>query len=110
MADRRPPRQAVDGRAAGEVIADQPLPALRVEPDAVESDDAGGFLAAMLQGMQPERDNRRGVGVIENAKDAAFLAQPVAVRVEAAFARRVRGRFGAVGITALEPERTARSC
>ena len=88
VADRRPPGQAVDGRAAREVIADQPLPALRVEPDAVESDDAGGLLAAMLQRVQPERDDRRGVGVIEDAEDATFLAQPVAVRIEAAFARR----------------------
>ncbi len=86
MADRRPPRQAVDGRAAREVIPDQPLPALRVEPDAVESDDAGSLLAAMLQRVQPERDDRGGVGVIEDAEDAAFLAQPVAVRIEAAFA------------------------
>ena len=93
MADRRPPRQAVDGRAAREVIADQPLPALRVEPDAVESDDSGGFLAAMLQRVQPERNDRRGVGVIEDAKDAALLAQPVLARLETGFARRVGGQF-----------------
>ena len=111
VADRRAPRQAVDGRGAGEVIADQPLAALRVEPDAVESDDAGGLLAAMLQGMQPERDDRGGVGMIENAEDAAFLAQPVPVRVEAGFARRVRRRVPAPSaITALAPERTERSC
>ena len=94
MADRPPSRQAVDGRGAREMIADQPLATLRVEPDAVESDDAGGFLAAMLQGVQPKGGNRGGVGMIEDAEDAALLAQPVAVRVEAAaFARRVQGRF-----------------
>ena len=94
MADCRASRQAVDGGGAGEVIADQPLATLRVEPDAVESDDAGGFLAAMLQGVQPKRGNRGGVGMIENAKDAALLAQPVAVGVEAAaFAGRVQGLF-----------------
>src|SRR6516225_10386420 len=75
MADRRPPGQAVDGRGVGEVIADQPLPALGMEPRAVESDDARGLLATMLQRMQPERDDRGGVGVIEYAEDPALLAQ-----------------------------------
>ena len=69
------------------MVADQPLAALRVEPGAVESDDAGGLLAAMLQGMQPKRDDRGGVGMIENAKDAAFFSQPVSVGIEAGFAR-----------------------
>ena len=83
MADRRTSRQAVDGRGVREMIADQPLPALRVEPHAVESDDAGGLLAAMLQGVQAERGDRGGVGMVENAEDAALLAQSVAVGVEA---------------------------
>ena len=78
---------------AREVVADQPLPALRVEPDAVESDDAGGLLAAMLQRMQAERGNGGGVRMIENAEDAALLAQSVAVGVEAGLVRRVWGRF-----------------
>ena len=43
--------------------------------------------------MQPERDNRGSVGVIVNAKDAAFFTQPVAVRIEAALPRWVQGRF-----------------
>ncbi len=46
---------------------------------AVEGDDAGRLLAAMLQGMQPERGDRRGVGMAENSEDAAFLTQPVGV-------------------------------
>ena len=91
VADRGTPRQAVDGRGLGEVIADQPLAALRMEPGAVESDDAGGLLAAMLQRMQPERDDRGGIGVIENAEDAALLAQPVLAEVEAGVARRIGG-------------------
>ena len=64
------------------MIADQPLATFRVEADAVESDDAGGFLAAMLQGVQAKGGNRGGVGMIEDPEDAALLAQPVAVRVE----------------------------
>ena len=41
--------------------------------------------------MQPERGNGGGVGMIENAEDAALFAQSVAVGVEAGLARRVRG-------------------
>ena len=44
---------------------------------AVEADDAGGFLAAMLERMQAERGQRRGIGMIEDAEDAALLVQPV---------------------------------
>ena len=78
---------------AREVIADQPLSALRVEPDAVEGDDAGGLLAAMLQRVQAERGDGGGVGMVENAEDAALLAQPVAVGVEAGFVRRICGEL-----------------
>ena len=93
------------------MVADQPLPALRVEPHAVESDDAGGLLAAMLQGMQPKRGDRGGVGMVENAEDAALLAQSVAVGVEVGFVRtNLEASSGAVCITALEPERRERSC
>ena len=89
MADRRATRQAVDGRGARKMVANQPLPALRVKPHAVVSDDARGFLAAMLQSMEAKRGDGGGVGMIENAKDAALLAQSVAVRVEAGLGRHV---------------------
>ena len=46
---------------------------------AVEADDAGGFLAAMLERMQAERGQGRGIGMTEDAEDAALLAQPVLV-------------------------------
>ena len=89
MADRPSSRQAVDGRRIREVIADQPLSALRVEPHAVVSDDAGGLLAAMLQGMQPERGNGGGVRMVKDSEDAALLAQSVAVGVEVVFVWRI---------------------
>ena len=89
MADRQSPREAVDGRGVGEVVADQPLPALRMKPHAVVSDDAGGFLATMLQSMQAKRGNGGGVGMVKNAEDAAFLAQSVAVGVEVGFVGRI---------------------
>ena len=91
MADRRATGQAVDGGGVRKMIANQAMSALGVEAHAVESDDARGFLTAMLQGVQPKRGDRGGVGMIENAKDAAFLAQSVAVGVEAGLGRHVRG-------------------
>ena len=45
---------------------------------AVVGDDAGGLLAAMLQGVQAERGQGRRVLVAEHAEDAAFLAERVA--------------------------------
>ena len=86
MADRGVAGQAVDHLAAGEVVADQAHAALGVEALAVEGDDAGGFLAAMLQRVQAERGDGGGVGMAEDAEHAALLAQPVGIRVE------VRGR------------------
>ena len=52
MTDRHPPRQPIDRRGGGEMIADQPLAPLGVEPAAVECDDAGRLLPAMLERMQ----------------------------------------------------------
>ena len=59
MADRGMARQLVDHRAAAENVADQADGAMAVEVRAVEGDDAGGLLAAVLQRMQAERRVRR---------------------------------------------------
>ncbi len=58
-----------------------------METLAVERDDAGGFLAAVLEGVQAERGNRGGVGMTENAEYAAFFAEPVRVEIETALVR-----------------------
>ena len=47
---------------------------------AVEGDDAGGFLAAMLERMQAERGDGGGIGMAENAEHPAFLAEAVGIR------------------------------
>ena len=49
VADRRRAGQALDRRRAGEVIADQAEAPLGMEARAVEGDDAGRLLAAVLQ-------------------------------------------------------------
>ena len=82
-----------------EVFADEAHAALGGEALAVEGDDAGRFLAAMLEGVEAERGDRGRIGMAENAEDAAFLAQRVAVEIEvrergwggeSVFVRRVR--------------------
>ena len=81
MADGDVAGQALDHLAAGEGVADEAEPAFGVEAAAVEGDDAGGFLAAMLQGVQSERGDGGGLGVAEDAEHAAFLAQRVAFEI-----------------------------
>ena len=55
------------------------MAAMGVELLAVIGDDAGGFLAAMLQGVQAERRQRGRFRMPENAEDAAFLMRVVVV-------------------------------
>jgi hypothetical protein len=59
------------------MIADQAHAPLGVEVVAIEADDAGCLLAAMLECMQAERGERGRVGVVQDAEDAALLVQPV---------------------------------
>jgi hypothetical protein len=82
MPDRRHAGQPIDHLAAREGVADQAQLPLGMEAAAVEGDDAGGLLPAMLERMQPERRDGGRIGVAENAENAAFLAQPVAVEIE----------------------------
>ena len=65
-------RSITSRRAEG--VADEAEPALGMEALAVEDDDAGGFLAAMLERVQAERGDGGGVGMAEDAEHAAFLA------------------------------------
>ena len=82
MADGSGAGQAVDDFAPREGVADQTEAAFGVEALAVEGDDAGGFLAAVLKRMQSERGDGCSVGMAEYAKDAALFAQPVRIRIE----------------------------
>jgi hypothetical protein len=70
---------------AGEGVADEAETAFGMEALAVEGDDAGRLLAAMLQGVQAERGERCGVGMAVDAEDTAFLPQPVGIGVEGGF-------------------------
>ena len=82
MPDRRGTRQALDRRLTGKMIADEAEPLFGEEPAPVEGDDARRLLSAMLQRMQSQRGDRRGVGVAEDAEYPAFLAQAVGFGIE----------------------------
>src|SRR6476469_7046310 len=77
--------QALDHVALRERVADEAEAALRMVALAVECHDACGFLPPVLESMQAERRDRGGLGMAEDAEDAAFLPQPVAVEVEIVF-------------------------
>ena len=79
VAERDVAPQAADDVGLVEVVADEAEAALGMEMAAVEGDDAGRLLAAVLQGVQAERGERRGVLVAEDAEDAALLAQAIVV-------------------------------
>ena len=63
----------------GEIVADQADVALDAELLAVEGDDAGRLLAAVLQRVQAERGQRRRLRMAEDAEDAALLVELVVV-------------------------------
>ncbi len=102
MSDGRCSRQPLDHLAAGKGVADEAKPALAVKSAAVEGDDARRFLAAVLQGVQSERCDGGGLGMAENAKHAALLAQRVSFQIDIAkkrlglaqFQMKLRGIIG----------------
>src|SRR5579884_790199 len=75
MADRRLAAQPLDDLLRAEIVADQPHAAMRAELLAVIGDDAGRLLAAMLQRVQAERDQRRRLGVAVDAEHPAFFVE-----------------------------------
>ena len=54
---------------------------MRAELLAVIGDDAGRLLAAMLQGVQSERRQRRRVGMTVHPENTAFLAKMVVASI-----------------------------
>ena len=84
VADRGVARQAIDNLAPREGVADQTEAALGMKTAAVEGDDAGRLLAAVLKRVQPERRYGGRVRMTKDAKHTAFLTQAVRVEVEKA--------------------------
>src|SRR5262249_56120374 len=80
MPDRDRAGQAVDHLAAGEALAHKAHAALGMEALAVVGDDAGGFLAAMLECVEAERRNRRGIRVAEHAAYPPLPPHPALIQ------------------------------
>jgi len=53
-----------------------------MKPRAVEGHYAGRLLAPVLQGVQPERYDRSGVGMSENSEHPALLVRAVVHQVD----------------------------
>ena len=104
VAERDVALEAPDHVGLVEVVADEAEPPLGVEVGAVVGDDAGRLLAAMLQGVQAERGQRRRVLVAEHAEDAALLAEassppaPTGPSSARAMTRVERNRHGGLSI------------
>src|SRR5690348_7780918 len=79
MAQRGVAEQLADDLLGAEILADMAHAAMGVELLAVIGDDPGGLLAAMLQRVQPEGDERGGIAMAVDAENPAFLAQMVVV-------------------------------
>ena len=74
--------EAVNDGVVGEIIADKAHASLRMEAGAVEGDDAGGFLTAVLQGVQAKRSDGGGLRMAEDAENAAFFPETIRERVK----------------------------
>src|SRR3546814_11062893 len=79
MADRRGARELTHDVVAVEIARDMAHRAVGMEFLAVEAGDARGFLSAMLQCVEAERDHRSGAVGAMDAEDAALLAELVVV-------------------------------
>ena len=81
MTDRGMAGQLSDDVRGAEIVADEAHAAVGVELLAVIGDDPSRLLTAMLQRVETERRQCRGVRVAENAEDAAFLVKTIRVAV-----------------------------
>src|SRR5260370_15867846 len=79
MAEGGMTEEPADDFLRAEILADMTHAAMGMELLAVIGHDPGGFLAAMLERVQAERNQRGGVGMAVNPEDAAFLAQMVVI-------------------------------
>ena len=80
VADRTGAGQRRDHSRVAKVVADQAETAMGMEMAAIEGDDAGQFLAAMLERVQAECGAGRGIGDVPDAENAALLVELVVLR------------------------------
>ena len=87
MADRAVPGQRVEPLVREDVVH-QAHALLEPEPLAVARRDARRLLAAVLQGVETEVGEVRGLGVAEDAEDAALVVEVIVLEGQAAQRRR----------------------
>ena len=98
VADRHAPGERPHDRVAVEIARDMPHRAVGVVMRAVEADDAGGFLPAVLERVEAERDEARRLGRAPDGEDAALFVEMVVIeRVGRQHGRgRILGGEGAI--------------
>ena len=79
MADGDLARQLADDVVAVEIAGDMAHGAMGMIIGAVEGDDTGGFLAAMLERVEAERDEAGGAFGAPDSENAALLAELVVI-------------------------------
>jgi hypothetical protein len=79
VADGAVALEGVHHRRRGKAVADQAEVPGAVELASVEADNAGAFLAAVLQGMQAKHGQGRCVGVAEHTEHPALFAELVII-------------------------------
>src|SRR5439155_11253539 len=77
MTDRHRSGKPRDDLFRAEIVTDEAGTAMRAELLAIVGDNAGRFLAAMLQGVQPKRGQGRRVRMAIDPEDAAFIVEMV---------------------------------
>ena len=90
-----------DGHRAGQGLQDLAVENLRDQPHAfmfvetaiVAGDDAGAFLAAMLQGVEAVVRQFSGVGMAVNAEHAAIMFWMVVCQIQRRQCRAARRKF-----------------
>src|SRR5260370_35872268 len=79
MAEGGMTEEPADDFLRAEILADMTHAAMGMELLAVIGQYPGGFVAAMLERVQAERNQRGGVGMAVNPEEAAFLGQMVVI-------------------------------
>jgi hypothetical protein len=81
VADRGGSWQAMDEIGPGKGVRDVTQVTLGVKALTIEGGDAAGLLPAVLQGVQAQRDDGRGVWNAEDPEDTALEPQRVVARI-----------------------------
>ena len=89
MADGAVAGQAVECCCIGEMVTDKAHMALGMEAAIVIGNNTGGFLSAMLEGVQAQCRQRGSVFMAKNAKYTTLFMQGVVIQHKGSFIMRM---------------------